>query len=180
MKIFEYEFCRFTPTEQEIPEIDKFMAEQFGKKRSSNLEMLNTYYQYNKNSFQAVRLNSRHGKLVGFFAIQPLTKEAHELIRKGVIKNGGDFKSEHICKSFKEASAIYIGVILASTIKAKAHVISILKDELKSKIYKNSLLAIYARPWTADGLRLAKKNNFVSISAKSEIWELPLNRPVYI
>jgi hypothetical protein len=173
-KQLEYEFKQFTPSAADLPAIIQLMEDCMGRRRTATLEILSRYQEINKRFFTCVRKDVAPHKLEGFILVLPVKKTGHELIERGVIKNGRQFTRDYISKRPSDAYAIYIADLVARSHHSKAFVLYLLKRWIKETYGKDrKLVAIHARPGTPDGMRLIHKYGFSPISDDSEIWSLP-------
>lgn len=169
---FDYEFEIFQPVDGDLIQIDNFVKEIVGKSRRSNIEIFRKFYYANPKSYYCIRTDKTK-KIVGFYFLIPLTKEANKLIQNGIIVDGRLIKQEHICNTYDQAYALYIGNLAAKSNHSKAFILFLLKKQIGEILTKNNKIeAIYARPGTKDGLRLLTKYGFNKMMPESVIWKL--------
>jgi hypothetical protein len=101
-------------------------------------------------------------ELRGVFTVIPVTLEAMGLLAKNEL-NAVAFSPQHIVSTRKDASAIYVSVILGKDDVGKALAIRSLTDKLNAPSARR--LPVFTRPTTKDGLRLAKKFGFQPVAA---------------
>lgn len=119
---------------------------------------------YNKNPkiFHMVKAVTKKGfdcteKLVGSFALTPITEETCELLEKCQLTGIG-FTSHHITAPHEKPAALYLTGIVAVGI-ARGFTEMLVSWKLQQEAEEGNRL-IYTRPLTDDGIRLVKKYEF--------------------
>jgi hypothetical protein len=100
--------------------------------------------------------------LVGCFSILPLKTAAVRLLDKGDLE-GRALTPEHIASKKGKPRALYIGTVVGADIAAKGFAIKVLKQEIKNLCEKHKIVKLFARPMTADGVRLMAKYGFLTV-----------------
>lgn len=109
-------------------------------------------------------VDTRTGKLVGYFIVLPLSKRGE----KAILEKEFDLNHPNITNFFnmkhRNGSAIYIGMVGAvpNDRDAKAFALNRLKYFVNSSRFSK----VYARAATGDGLRLVRKQSFKKVFAE--------------
>lgn len=123
-------------------------------------------YGWNPNIFYVVKAHDEvsppeSARMVGAFAITPLSGRARELL-DGELLKGVDFTSEHIARPGDSPAAMYISGIVASGFTAKGVTLKFLLDVMESEAGCGRCL-FYTRPMSRAGLRLVTTYGFEPI-----------------
>jgi hypothetical protein len=106
--------------------------------------------------------------LAGSFKMLPITLDAVDELEHGRV-SGSTLKPEHICAE-REAAAFYVGDLFAAGTARAAAVLSHLDSKCKELLDRG--YAVYARPFTARGMRVMRNRGFVQLSTGKEQLEM--------
>lgn len=129
----------------------------------SDLDHMKRWRSVNPAIFFAVKqtLPDKEPVLTGYYCLIPIkNKTVSSLLDMSI--SGKDFTTEHIYKG-RCPKNIYIGGVAATGRLSKAAVIGALSSHI-SAMERRGLLKVYTKPTTRDGLKLAKKYDFKTIS----------------
>ena len=108
-------------------------------------------------------------QLTGYYILYPLNLDAFTDIVGGTIINGRGIQDHHICSSFMDASALYIGMLGGLNRHASAQIIDAMLKNLSALLSLPKLKAIFTRGATNDGKRVVNKYGFQKLADPSEI-----------
>jgi hypothetical protein len=100
-------------------------------------------------------------ELVGSYKLVPLTRSGVRAVELGQV-TGTTLKTEHISRDAIRASGYYIGDVVATTRFARGVVVAHLNAAISTATRGH--IAVYARPLTADGLRVMTKHGFIQVA----------------
>lgn len=106
--------------------------------------------------------------LAGSYKMLPITADAVKELEQGKI-TGSTFRPEHVCAEH-DAAAYYVGDLFAAGSARAAAVLSHLDSKCKELLDRG--YAVYARPFTARGMRVMKNRGFVQVSTGKEELEM--------
>lgn len=152
-------------------QLDEFYAlckEVLGDEIATYDQMVR-WYRKNPNVLYAVYALRHLGfvtksKMVGFFSVFPVTKEAKELLQRNRLK-GTELSASQITK-LENAAAFYVGAIGASGFRAKQQTLAALLGYLLPLVSKKANV-VFTHPVTKDGLRLARQRGFEPVLKSS-------------
>jgi len=120
-------------------------------------------------------LGLNFSKICGFCSLLPLTKEAANLVHTENLL-GLRFTPDHILSSHKDAQFLYLGSIAAIGLRDRREMIFYVKGAI-DQAFERGVKAIYTRPTTRQGLKLAQRFEFEPVC--EDVDEAQLNR-IYI
>jgi hypothetical protein len=100
-------------------------------------------------------------ELVGSFKLVPLTRSGVRAVETGQV-TGTSIRLEHIARDGVRPSAYYVGDVVATTRFARGVVMAHLNAAISTAA--KGQVAVYARPLTADGLRIMTKHGFLRVA----------------
>lgn len=116
------------------------------------------------------RVSGKRSNMCGYFIVYPLTKAADAAILSGMIRGGPMIKAEHITKTFRTCSALYIAMIYGQDRYARAFILFVLKEFIQRTAALNGrIVRVYGNPTTLEGSRLLHQYGFVSVSEETSI-----------
>ena len=116
------------------------------------------------------RLRGTQSRMCGYFIVYPLTKSADAAVQSGMIRSGPMIKAEHITKTFRNCSALYIAMIFGIDRSSRALVLFELKEFIRRAAELNGRIhRVYGNPTTLDGSRLLHQYGFVPVSDETTI-----------
>ena len=124
-------------------------------------------YDKNPRIFHMVKAIRKKGfesteRLVGSFALTPITKDTCKLLEKEQLTGMG-FTANHIAAPDERPAALYLtGIVALET--AKGYTELLLSWKLQQEAEEGNQL-VYTKPLTDDGMRLVKKYEFSPVSA---------------
>jgi len=113
--------------------------------------------------------SSESRNILGYYILYPLTSEAYSKIHQADIINGRGIKDEHICASFLDATALYIGMAGGEIGHATGYVIEEMIGQISHILHSNKLKAVCTRGATGDGIKAVNSFGFQKLSEPSEI-----------
>jgi hypothetical protein len=133
----------------------------------ASLDTWRERYDKNPRIFHMVKAIRKKGfesteKLVGTFALTPITEETRRLLEKEEVVGVG-FTADHIAAPGERPAALYLTGIVASE-GAKGYTELLLSWKLQQEAEAGNRL-VYTRPFTKDGMRLVKKYEFSPVNA---------------
>jgi hypothetical protein len=134
----------------------------------ASLDKWRERYDKNPKTFHMVKAIRTKGfdsteKLVGSFALTPVTEETRELLEKEQLVGAG-FTANHITAPDERPAALYLSGIAAAE-SAKGYTELLLSWKLQQEAEEGHRL-IYTRPYTDDGMRLVKKYEFSPVNPR--------------
>lgn len=105
----------------------------------------------------------RRERLIGYFCVLRLSSESTESLVRGALL-GSQIEVRHLVAPATPASSIYVGAVAADGPRARAAVLGELKAFLAQTIMEQPL-PIYARPVSAEGLRVVQDNGFIPLKS---------------
>jgi hypothetical protein len=132
----------------------------------AHLDQWRERYDKNPRIFHMVKAVTKKGfecteKLVGSFALTPITADTRDLIEKDELQGIG-FTPNHIAAQNEKPAALYLTGIVALP-NAQRYTELLLSWKLQQEADEGNRL-IYTRPMTDDGLRLVKKYEFSPVN----------------
>jgi len=154
-------------TRDEIQSVLPFYDRVIGPGQRPSVNELKAMFLANKSIFRfykrkSVRGSKRIVEVRGFCTVIPMKADAANLLRQGEL-NGLKMDRTHIATTKERFGACYIGSIGAESRDAKAAVLSYILGVVEQFAQQGCTRA-YTRPTTQDGLRIAKKYDFISVS----------------
>jgi hypothetical protein len=128
----------------------------------ASLDRLRLWHQKNPATVSAIYQDHRRGlkhkrRMVGFFSVFPVTKEAKELLSLNQLK-GTELIPQQIVSRGHRAAALYIGGVGAKGFRARERTLGALMGHVAILGQKTPL--VFTRPVTKDGLRIARQQGF--------------------
>jgi len=159
--------CRPAQT-AELEQALAFSQSFFGS-ATSDIDSIRKLHAKNSSMFYLVdELSESKGKktskLVGFFDLIPVTKNAASLLDDEKL-DGPRLTAQHIVKPRGRAAAVYVAGIGAKGFRARAWILGKLGERLER--YQDKGLSIYTRPATKRGLQLAERNGFTPVKSNT-------------
>lgn len=149
--------CKMT----ELPEVVELAKKRIGT--SFDIQTAEKIYRHNRRSIWKVK-DTQTNKIIGYFCILPLTARGEEkVLERDLIGEGLDIKC--FAKNFRKGTPFYIGSIAGLSRKGGAAAL----ESLKSQLVRFEASKAYARPMTAEGVRLVKKFGFNPVSKHDKI-----------
>jgi hypothetical protein len=108
------------------------------------------------------RSGTRSLKVIGFFSLVPLNENAVVLLEEERL-DGLRFNSEHICSPKQRPAGLYIGSIAVHGWRARGEILGYVRSRI-DEAAESGIHLVYTRPITHDGLRLAKRHDFVPVA----------------
>lgn len=108
-------------------------------------------------------------ELVGSFKVLPLTRKGQQAVESGRA-TGSSLGPEHIAGPRSHPAGYYVGDVVATTRVARGVVMAHIESALPTQIQDE--VTVYARPLTADGLRIMKAHGFVLLSDGESVPEI--------
>jgi hypothetical protein len=108
------------------------------------------------------RSGTRSFKVVGFFSLVPLNEEAVALLEEERL-DGLRFNSEHICPPKQRPAGLYVGSIAVHGWRARGEILGYVRSRI-DEAAESGIHLVYTRPITRDGLRLAKRHEFLPVA----------------
>jgi hypothetical protein len=165
-KTIERKFERVYATMTDVAPLRALYAKEFGSEVPSAKLMLEWITRY-PHAFtllyrcDAKPLFRRIYTLVGSFKLLPITSEGVREVEAGRA-TGSTLKSEHVAGEWADASALYIGDVVGTSLLGKGILLHYLNAACEEAFEKG--LPLYARPLTPDGKRVMTGHAFVQIA----------------
>lgn len=119
--------------------------------------------------------DNKKGKIIGYYILYPLNKEAYESIENFKIINGRGLTDDCFSSSFLNAFGLYIGMLGAVGFQNTGYVLKELLYQIEVLIDTGNLKAIYTRGATKSGKRVVSGFDFKSLGGQSEISAVLIN-----
>lgn len=120
---------------------------------------------------------SERRELVGSFKVLPLTRKGQAAVETGKA-TGSTLGSELIAGPRSRPAGYYIGDVVATTQVARGVVMAHIESAIPTQIENE--VTLYARPLTADGLRVMRAHGFVLASDGESSPEIGLMCKLYV
>jgi hypothetical protein len=169
---FEYEFDDEYCSVEKIKEV--MMLDDSVLVRLSHIDedFLLQRHLINDGIIRCVRkTKSKGNQLSGFYIIYPINEECEKLIEQGYLIGSRMIRPEHICKTFDEASAIYISAVYGRDMPTRGFIVYLLKRDLRDILRNNKRIRhVYSRPASSEGHLLVKKFKFSKMPTNPEMY----------
>ena len=100
-----------------------------------------------------------------------ITAECEKLIEQGYLIGSRMIRAEHVCKSFEDASAIYISAVYGRDMSTRGFVVYLLRRDLRDFLKRNkNIRHIYSRRASSEGHLLVKKYDFKPMKTNPEMY----------
>jgi hypothetical protein len=130
---------------------------------------------HNPRTIRAVAKSTKPSTVAAYYVIYALNRKGCDDINHGLITSGLQLDLQHLCKSFRKATGIYVSMLVGTDLKAKAWILHLLKYDLgQLRLSATKLKYFFARPGKEDGRRLVSKYHFHVVNATSGMWRLDL------
>lgn len=114
-------------------------------------------------------------RICGFFTLLPITDEARGLLEEEKL-SGLRMTPDHVLKERSEPEYVYLGSIASKGFRARHDLIQYVRGVV-NQCFQQGVRAIYTRPTTQSGLRLAKRFDFEPVC--DDVEDSALNR-IYV
>jgi hypothetical protein len=172
-RFHHYEYAVYFASENQIPEIVSLGRSSVGPENHLKEDELSKLFLVNPKIIKRLDRVFPDGRrmLAGYYILYPLKRDIYERIITGQILNGRLIRPEDLCRRFHQASALYIGVVVASTKYDRAAILRELKLSISDLVQRNSKIEkVFARPGTKLGEVAMINNQFLPIGPATQIW----------
>ena len=150
-------------TPNDLRHLNAYLGKHLGE-QAPNVELMRHLQVHYSEAFQLMFQVERsedfsaRRRLVGAFKIIPLTRAGARAVEQGELA-GPFFTSEHVCKRWENATAYWVGDVVATGLRARAQVVA----QITAR-FSNLTTTVYARPLSHAGLRSMTRFGFVQVS----------------
>jgi hypothetical protein len=164
---------RWATSGRDVYDAHAFFRSLLPPKQDLDLVLLQQLHKQNHRTIRLIEVESgARRQIVGLAILVPLTRKALQALEAKTLVSNYDVRlEEHVTKTWRRPSGVYIGGIAGSTPSGRAWALSFTEFLVAQTGVKN----IYARPASPDGLRVMKMSGFSPIGAPSQFWHSERN-----
>jgi hypothetical protein len=169
---FEYEFEDEWCCQEAIKDVINLDDSVLRRLSHIDEDFLMQRHQINDGIIRCVRKSKgRANQLSGFYIIYPINDECQKLIEQGYLTGSRMIRTDHICRTFEEAAAIYISAVYGRDMSTRGFIVYLLKRDLRDLLRRNDRIkSVYSRPASSEGHLLVKKFKFTKLPSNPQIY----------
>jgi hypothetical protein len=167
-------------TPADLGELVRLGISQIGE-RHVPLEMLSELLKFCPKMVLCIFDEDRREHLLGYLILYPLKKQACiDTLSRKIVSAGDIEKKEYLCRSFRNATGIYIAMLSARTFFGKAATEKELLRQCENLFRGGRLKYVFTRAASSEGARLMRRAGFEPIGSPSLISVRMLDEKAFV